>query len=315
MEKGLTVKVTEFDNLRSEYMRCETTGEDCVGRLEAQLMSEYQTYLEEDEAMAEDYLAEGKALIRQLTDWAASDQHRIDTEFVASTLQRLDEEVRRQSFPPEYHYFAWVYLAGSDYVCLHYGDDTDNVRLVYTREGVEECIIEAVRMQRVKREAREAEERRTIERMQNALQESLTNKKRLYRRRLRRSFSCSMLGNKATFLEETIKEVATGEKGTKGKGYDPELNQKYKEFIVELAKVTTPLVMAGDGKTVDFRFELSIPKKGEIEVSWNTTNSQHYLYTHYFMVEQDYSNELRTWWATSRLLEMKRLTAFSTKDN
>ena len=71
--------------------------------------------------------------------------------------------------------------------------------------------------------------------------------------------------------------------------------------------MTAPLVMAGDGKTVLFRFALSIPRKGEIEVSWDAFNCRNYLYAHTFAVQQDYRDELRTWWATSCMLEMKRL--------
>ena len=40
MEQELTVEVTEFDNLRNEYMQYEAAGEDYVGMLEARLQSE-----------------------------------------------------------------------------------------------------------------------------------------------------------------------------------------------------------------------------------------------------------------------------------
>ncbi len=306
MNQEFTVEVTEFDNLRSEYMQHEAKGEDYVGMLEAQLMSEYQNYLEEDPAAAEDYLAEGKALIQELTDWAESARHKEDTDFVAYTLRHLDEEIHSQHFEPQADDQAWVYLAGEQYVCLHYGNETDNVRLVYTRTGVKECITEAVKQLRKKREAREAELRRTLQMMQDALQMSQHNTKELDRKRLLRSFYCSMIGYKATFLEETIKLVATGKKGTKGKGFEPEMNQRYRLFIEDMAHVTTPLVMAGDGKNVLFRFALSIPKKGEIEVSWDAFNCKSYLYGEKFDVTQDYMPALRAWWATSCMMEMKR---------
>ena len=93
----------------------------------------------------------------------------------------------------------------------------------------------------------------------------------------------------------------------RGKGFDPELNLCYKQFVEDLAQVTAPLVMAGDGKTVLFRFALSIPKKGEISVSWDAFNCRNYLYGHTFAVLQDYLDDLRSWWATSCIMEMKRL--------
>ena len=93
----------------------------------------------------------------------------------------------------------------------------------------------------------------------------------------------------------------------KGKGFDPEMNQCYRQFVEDLAQVTAPLVMAGDGKTVLFRFALSIPKKGEISVSWDAFNCRNYLYCRTFAVQQDYLDALRSWWATSCMMEMKRL--------
>jgi len=306
MNQEFTVEVTEFDNLRSEYMQHEAQGEDYVSMLEAQLMSEYQNYLEEDPVAAEDYLAEGKALIQELTNWASSERHKEDRDFVAYTLRHLDEEIESQHFVPQSDDQAWVYLAGEQYVCLHYGNDTDNVRLVYTRTGVKECISEAVRQLREKRQTREAELRQTIQRMQDALQMSQHNTKELEHKRLLRCFYCSMIGYKATFLEETIKQVATGKKGTKGKGFETEINERYLQFIKDLAQVTTPLVMAGDSKNVLFRFALSIPKKGEVSVSWDAFNCKNYLYEETFNVMQDYMPALRAWWATSCMMEMKR---------
>ena len=345
MEQELTVEVTEFDNLRNEYMQYEAAGEDYVGMLEARLQSEYRSYVEEDPVAAEDYLAAGKALIRELTDWAQSERHRADTEFVAHTLQQLDEEVERRHFTPQPDDRAWVYLAGPHHVCLHYGNDTDNVRLVYTREGVEECIEEAVRLLRTKRDAREAELRRTIRLMQEALKQSQNNRQKLDRKRLLRTFHCPMIAYKVSFLEGIIEETSkreekstspqdnkatrpqdnkrtstqdnkatrpqdnkkTSPQGNKKTGFEPELNRCYRQFVEDLAQVTAPLVMAGDGKTVLFRFALSIPRKGEIEVSWDAFNCRNYLYAHTFAVQQDYRDELRTWWATSCMLEMKRL--------
>ena len=321
MEQELTVEVTEFDNLRNEYMQYEAAGEDYVGMLEARLQSEYRSYVEEDPVAAEDYLAAGKALIRELTDWAQSERHRADTEFVAHTLQQLDEEVERRHFTPQPDDRAWVYLAGPHHVCLHYGNDTDNVRLVYTREGVEECIEEAVRLLRTKRDAREAELQRTIRLMQEALKQSQNNRQKLDRKRLLRTFHCPMIAYKVSFLEGIIEETSkreekstspqdnkkTSPQGNKKTGFEPELNRCYRQFVEDLAQVTAPLVMAGDGKTVLFRFALSIPRKGEIEVSWDAFNCRNYLYAHTFAVQQDYRDELRTWWATSCMLEMKRL--------
>ena len=329
MEQELTVEVTEFDNLRNEYMQYEAAGEDYVGMLEARLQSEYRSYVEEDPVAAEDYLAAGKALIRELTDWAQSERHRADTEFVAHTLQQLDEEVERRHFTPQPDDRAWVYLAGPHHVCLHYGNDTDNVRLVYTREGVEECIEEAVRLLRTKRDAREAELQRTIRLMQEALKQSQNNRQKLDRKRLLRTFHCPMIAYKVSFLEGIIEETSKREEKStspqdnkktspqdnkamrpqdnKKIGFEPELNQCYRQFVEDLAQVTAPLVMAGDGKTVLFRFALSIPRKGEIEVSWDAFNCRNYLYAHTFAVQQDYRDELRTWWATSCMLEMKRL--------
>ena len=337
MEQELTVEVTEFDNLRNEYMQYEAAGEDYIGMLEAQLQAEYRSYVEEDPVAAEDYLAAGKALIRELTDWAQSERHPADTDFVAYTLHRLDEEVRRQHFTPQPDDRAGVYLAGQHHVCLHYGNDTDNVRLVYTREGVEECIEEAVRLLRTKRDAREAELQRTIRLMQEALKQSQSNRQKLDRKRLLRTFHCPMIAYKVAFLEGIIEETSLGEgeetsplddkttsqqdnkatrpqdnkktsqQGNKKNGFEAELKQCYRQFVEDLAQVTAPLIMAGDGKTVLFRFALSIPKKGEIEVSWDAFNCRNYLYAHTFAVQQDYRDELRSWWATSCMLEMKRL--------
>ena len=197
------------------------------------------------------------------------------------------------------------------------------MRLVYTRDGVEECIKESVRLLRTKREAREAELQRTLQQMRDALQQSQHNTRKLDRNRLLRSFHCPMIAYKVAFLEGIIKDVATKDteeieimqpknndakpQHKKGKGFDPELNLCYKQFVEDLAQVTAPLVMAGDGKTVLFRFALSIPKKGEISVSWDAFNCRNYLYSHTFMVQQDYLDALRSWWATSCMMEMKRL--------
>ena len=323
MNQELTVEVTEFDNLRNEYMQYEAAGEDYINMLDARLMSEYRSYVEEDPVAAEDYLAAGKALIRELSDWAASERHQADTDFVANALRKLEEEVQRQHFTPLPDDHAWVYLAGEQNVCLHYGNDTDNVRLVYTRDGVEECIKESVRLLRTKREAREAELQRTLQQMRDALQQSQHNTRKLDRNRLLRSFHCPMIAYKVAFLEGIIKDVATKDteeieimqpknndakpQHKKGKGFDPEMNQCYRQFVEDLAQVTAPLVMAGDGKTVLFRFALSIPKKGEISVSWDAFNCRNYLYGHTFAVQQDYLDALRSWWATSCMMEMKRL--------
>ena len=324
MNQELTVEVTEFDNLRNEYMQYEAAGEDYINMLDARLMSEYRSYVEEDPVAAEDYLAAGKALIRELTDWAKSERHQADIDFVANALHKLEEEVQRQHFIPQPDDRAWVYLAGEHNVCLHYGNDTDNVRLVYTREGVEECIKESVRLLRTKREAREAELQRTLQQMRDALQQSQHNTRKLDRSRLLRSFHSPMIAYKVAFLEGIIKDVATKDTETteamqisdnkhnksqekRGKGFDPELNQCYKQFVEDLAQVTAPLVMAGEGKTVLFRFALSIPKKGEITVSWDAFNCRNYLYIRTFAVQQDYLDDLRSWWATSCMMEMKRL--------
>ena len=329
MELELTVEVTEFDNLRNEYMQHEAAGDDYVAMLEAQLLSEYRSYVEEDPAAAEDYLTAGQALLHELAEWAHSDRHQTDTDFVAYTLQQLEEEVQRQHFTPQPDDRAGVYLAGQHHVCLHYGNDTDNVRLVYTREGVEECIEEAVHLLRTKREAREAELQRTLQQMREALKLSQNNMRELERSRLLRSFHCPMIAYKVSFLEGIIEETSqqddestrkqdnkktrqqdnksTRQQGNKKNGFEPELNRCYKQFVEDLAQVTAPLIMAGDGKTVLFRFALSIPKKGEIEVSWDAFNCRNYLYAHTFAVQQDYRDELRSWWATSCMLEMKRL--------
>ncbi len=323
MNQELTVEVTEFDNLRNEYMQYEAAGEDYINMLDARLMSEYRSYVEEDPVAAEDYLAAGKALIRELSDWAASERHQADTDFVANTLHKLEEEVQRQHFTPLPDDRAWIYLAGEQNVCLHYGNDTDNVRLVYTRDGVDECIKESVRLLCTKREAREAELQQTLQLMRDALQQSQHNTRKLDRNRLLRSFHCPMIAYKVAFLEGIIKDVATKDteeieimqpknndakpQHKKGKGFDPELNLCYKQFVEDLAQVTAPLVMAGDGKTVLFRFALSIPKKGEISVSWDAFNCRNYLYSHTFAVQQDYLDALRSWWATSCMMEMKRL--------
>ncbi|MBR3541196.1 MAG: hypothetical protein IKO08_07030 [Bacteroidales bacterium] len=324
MNQELTVEVTEFDNLRNEYMQYEAAGEDYINMLDARLMSEYRSYVEEDPVAAEDYLAAGKALIRELSDWAASERHQADTDFVANTLHKLEEEVQRQHFTPLPDDRAWIYLAGEQNVCLHYGNDTDNVRLVYTRDGVDECIKESVRLLCTKREAREAELQRTLQLMRDALQQSQHNTRKLDRNRLLRSFHCPMIAYKVAFLEGIIKDVATKKteeieakqhndnkhnkpQDKRGKGFDPELNQCYRQFVEDLAEVTAPLVMAGDGKTVLFRFALSIPKKGEISVSWDAFNCRNYLYGHTFAVQQDYLDDLRSWWATSCIMEMKRL--------
>lgn len=324
MNQELTVEVTEFDNLRNEYMQYEAAGEDYINMLDARLMSEYRSYVEEDPVAAEDYLAAGKALIRELTDWAKSERHQTDIDFVANALHKLEEEVQRQHFIPQPDDRAWVYLAGEHNVCLHYGNDTDNVRLVYTREGVEECIKESVRLLRTKREAREAELQRTLQQMRDALQQSQHNTQELDRSRLLRSFHSPMIAYKVAFLEGIIKDVATKDteaietmlptddkhiksQDKRGKGFDPELNQCYRQFVEDLAQVTAPLIMAGDGKTVLFRFALSIPKKGEITVSWDAFNCRNYLYTCTFAVQQDYLDNLRSWWATSCMMEMKRL--------
>ena len=282
------------------------------------------SFEEEDPVAAEDYLAAGKALIRELSDWAASERHQADTDFVANTLRKLEEEVQRQHFTPQPDDRTWVYLACEHNVCLHYGNDTDNVRLVYTRDGVDECIKESVRLLRTKREAREAELQRTLQQMRDALQQSQHNTRKLDRNRLLRSFHCPMIAYKVAFLEGIIKDVATKKteeieakqnsdnkhnkpQDKRGKGFDPELNQCYRQFVEDLAQVTAPLVMAGDGKTVLFRFALSIPKKGEISVSWDAFNCRNYLYGHTFAVQQDYLADLRSWWATSCMMEMKRL--------
>ena len=321
MNQEFTVEVTEFDNLRNEYMQYEAAGEDYVGMLDAKLMSEYRSYVEEDPVAAEDYLAEGKALIKALTDWAQSDRHQIDIDFVAYTLQQLEEEVGRQHFTPQPDDRAWVYLAGEQNICLHYGNDTDSVRLVYTREGVNECIAEAVKMLHTKRKAREAELRETLLKMQEALQHSQNNMRKLDRSRILRCFHCPIIAYKVSFLEEIIKETSqrdskktgneenktTGQRVNKSKGFEPELNQRYAQFVEDLAQVTAPLIMAGDGKTVLFRFTLSIPKKGEITVSWDAINCRNYLYAHTFSVLQNYMDDLRSWWATSCMMEMKRL--------
>ncbi len=307
MNQEYTVEVTEFDNLRNEYMQHEAAGVDYIRMLQAQLMSEYQGYLDEDPAAAEDYLTEGQSLIQELTQWAKSERHQADKDFVAYTLRHLEEEKLSQHFVPQPDDQAWVYLAGDQYVCLHYGNATDSVRLVYTRTGVLDCITEAVRQLREKREARENELRHTLQMMQDALLMAQDNTKELEYKRLLRSFHCSMIGYKATFLEETIRQVATGKKNNKGKGFDAALNQNYLQFINDLAQVTSPLVMAGDNQTVLFRFALSIPQKGEINVSWDTFNCRNYLYGHTFNVTQDYIPDLRSWWATSCMLEMKRL--------
>lgn len=324
MNRELTVEVTEFDNLRNEYMQYEAAGEDYINMLDARLMSEYRSYMEEDPVAAEEYLAAGKALIHELADWAVSERHQADTTFVANALHELEEEVQRQHFTPQPDDRAWIYLAGEHNVCLHYGNNTDNVRLVYTRDGVEECIRESVWLLRSKREAREAELQRTLQQMRDALLLSQHNTRQLDRSRLLRSFHCPIIAYKVGFLERIIKEVAnkvtnTPEKkphsdnkhstsqNKRGKGFNPILDRCYEQFVEDLVQVTAPLVMAGDSKSVLFRFALSIPKEGEITISWDPFNCRNYLYAHTFAVQQDYLQDLRSWWSTSCMMEMKRL--------
>ena len=86
--------MTEFDNLRNEYMQYEAAGEDYINMLDARLMSEYRSYVEEDPVAAEEYLAAGKALIRELSDWAASERHQADTDFVANAQKSNDNTSR-----------------------------------------------------------------------------------------------------------------------------------------------------------------------------------------------------------------------------
>ncbi len=311
-ERELTVEVTELDNLRSEYMHYEAAGEDYLAQLEAQLMSEYQSYLEEDAAAAEDYLAEGQDLIRQLGEWARSAQHQADCDFVAFTLRKLDEEVQRQHFTPRPDDQAQVYLAGESHVCFHYGNKTDSVRLVYTREGVEESIAEAVRLLDQKREARLAELRSIIRQMQDALIASEHNTQPLDPLLMERCLYSTLVGPKQPYLFDTIHEVATGKKSRrKYKWVEPELHQRYLRFVKDLGQVAAPLLMAACKKTLLYRFMLAVPKKGEIAVSWDPWRNQNYLYGQIFDVQQDYMPALRAWWATSCVQEMKRLKAIT----
>lgn len=308
MESEVIVEVTEFDNLRNEYLQQEANSNDYISMLKAQMTAEYKAIHEEDPEEAESYLNEAKTLIAQLCAWRDSVQHQKDIEFRAGIEALVRDECQKQSFALREDDSTRVYLAGDSKACLHLGNDTDSVRLIYTRDGIAECVHEAVSQLRTKRETREKEILDTLRSMQNALVSARTNTLELDVRRVRRVFYSSMVGIHSAFVDELIASasVATQRKDRKW-SFSPTTDTRYYEFMKSLTDISTPLVMAGQGKTPLFRFVLSIPQEGELRISWDSYKCKNYLYSETFKVNEPYDDKLRRWWSQSCLLELKRL--------
>lgn len=309
----IIVEVTEFDNLRNEYLQQEAAGEDYVPMLEAQLASEYEAYLAEAPEEAAAFRAEGRALIDQLKAWAASPQHQADCACRSEAVRLTWAEAARQGFERQADDEAWVYLAGDDHICLHFGSDTDSVRLVYMRDGIEECAREAVSRLRQQREERQREVADTLRQMQERLLASRHNDLPLDRRRIERAFTSYSLGVGPDYLGALIRRVSGRRSQRRGTcaadvGIPAELDACYAAFVEALAQTAAPLLMTGDGKRPLFRFVLNIPAEGRMSVAWDSTNSKTNLYSRTFDVTADgCRGALRAWWATSTMQEMKRL--------
>ena len=300
IEQDLVVEVTEFDNLRNEYLQHEGEGVDYVAMLEAQLVSEYGAYREEDPDEAEAYLKEGTALVDELRAWASSPLHDVDRDFRERARTLVEEEIERQGFEKQEDDLVWVYLAGEEYACLHFGNETDNVRLVYTREGIEECAREAVSMLAAQRRDRRKEVLDILHSMQMSLLTARENKGvTLEKSRVEMAFYPSMVSERTELVERLI-GVASGKE-------DALVDAQYASFVRELALTVTPLLMAGNGASPLFRFVMSIPAEGKMSVAWDSYNCKSYLYGKTFDVTTDVRNELKSWWASSCLMEMKRL--------
>lgn len=313
MEQEFNVEVTEFDNLRNEYLHQESEGIDFMAMLEAQLASEYQAYRTEAPTEADAYLAEGRALIDQLRAWAASPQHDADSAFRIEAARLTLAEARRQGFELKEDDRAWVYLAGDDRVCLHFGSDTDSVRLVYMRDGFDECAREAVKRLQQQRHKRQREVFDTLRLMQQTLLESRSNDTPLNPRRIERAFVSYTIGYQSDYLGNLIRRISGRQNkrrnnSAEAAGIPPSMDMCYKSFVEALAQTAAPLIMTGTGKTPLFRFVISIVEEGRISVSWDSYNSKTYLYGRTFDVTDATSLEaLRAWWATSSMQEMKRL--------
>lgn len=309
----IIVEVTEFDNLRNEYLQQEAAGQDYVAMLEAQLASEYQAYLAEAPAEAEAFLTEGRGLIDQLKVWAASPQHEADCACRREAVQLTLAEAQRQAFDLQEGDETWVYLAGDDHICLHFGSDTDNVRLVYMRDGLEECAREAVSRLREQRMARQREAFDTLQQMQRSLLDARHNDAPLDLRRIERAFTSYSLGTGPDYLGALVRRVSgrrTSRRGCSAQeaGIPAELDARYAAFVEALAQTTAPLLMTGNGRRPLFRWVLNITTGGRMTVAWDSYNSKTHLYSRTFDVASDDCRDaLRAWWATSTMQEMKRL--------
>lgn len=312
-ETEVIVEVTEFDNLRNEYLQQEAAGNDYISMLKAQMTSEYEALLAEDKAEAELYYVEARELISRLVAWRDSGQHVRDREFRDGIGALVEEECHRQSFSLREDDAAWVYLAGEHDACLHLGNDSDSVRLVYTRDGIADCIREAVSMLRTRREKREKEILDTLRSMQEALVSARGNTSELESGRVGKVFYSSMVGVHPEFVSDMIARFSSARsRRSKKITFSAETDARYHEFMGLLAEISTPLVMAGSGRTPLFRFVMTIPQEGEIRVSWDSYNCKNYLYGETFDVRDEFREKMRLWWSQSCMMELKRLKELET---
>lgn len=312
-ETEVIVEVTEFDNLRNEYLQQEAAGNDYISMLKAQMTSEYEALLVGDKAEAELYYVEARELISRLVAWRDSGQYVRDREFLEGIGALVEKECLRQAFCLKEGDAAWVYLAGKQNACLHLGSDSDSVRLVYTRDGIAECIREAVSMLRTRREKREKEILDTLRSMQEALVSARGNTSELESGRVGKVFYSSMVGVHPEFVSDMIARFSSARsRRSKKITFSAETDARYHEFMGLLAEISTPLVMAGSGRNPLFRFVMTIPQEGEIRVSWDSYNCRNYLYGETFDVRDEFREKMRLWWSQSCMMELKRLKELET---
>lgn len=303
----ITVQCTEFDNSRHEYLEHEARGVDYLPILRQEL-DEQCAYYAQHSTLAElkSLRQECELLMLELQSWAQSARSDADRKFVCDVRHQVQQQLADLGVPVLNAEHIHVYLAGDDRACLTLGGQDSDVRLIYMRQDFGECVRQAVCQYAEQQRHRQQERLAPLLVMQQTLAGIRSSEVELDPARILRCVVSPLLGATSNYLTALIRRAA-GQSARIPRCYSPEVDARYLDFIGSLAHVAAPLIMMGNGQTVYYAFQISIPSEGQMQVSWDPIGSRSYLYSHVFDVSQSWADELRLWFASSCLSEVKRL--------
>ena len=308
MQEQITVQCTEFDNARHDYLEYLDRGEDYLPVLRSMLEAEYDYYADSCTPEELKKLQQNcETFLFEVESWARSSRMTDDREFVRDVRRKVSEEFSaRNAVQPDSEMIS-VYLAGDDDACLSIGDNDSGCRFVYSRANFDECIRLAVAQYIENQEEKKRSSIGLLVKMQQALSSARTMSVAPSPSRIKRCICAQVFGQYADYIDDLIGFYTGKKKRRKSKVFSADIDQLYQQFISYLIEVVSPLIMHGDDQSVCYSFQVSIPQEGKISVSWDAPSCTNYLYAQTFDIAKNPHDELRIWWSSSCMSEMKRL--------